>query len=150
MQKTADPWFATHIEKTVLDFVFGAFEGGHPVTYRRQFRLRLRNKRAEIETIALACPGDCPGGTGIAALGYTKAIAEFLQKRPELVQGTEESVRNLIKMEIEACPKSVGSPIAIIKLDAHGLTWLSDGVCNRKDPLPPAVPNQNLTCNESE
>jgi hypothetical protein len=151
MQKTDRPWFDSRINKPVLDCVFGTLEGGRPSVFRRQFRMQMENSKVNIETVRLDCPGNCAPGDTITELGFAEAMEATLRATPNLWdQGIADGLRSLIKAEIEACPKSVGPPIAIVRLDAHGLTWLCRGACSRKGPLAPAVPNGTLTCNESE
>lgn len=151
VRKTDRSWFDSHIDKAVLDFVFGTFEGGHPSMFRVQFKLRTQGQKVTIKPIRLDCPGNCPGGSVIAKLGHDKAVEDALRRNPNIWDlGFEPALRSLIQTEIEACPREVGPPVAIVRLSNRGLMWLEQGVCNQ--PVSPGAPiaNSTLVCYEDE
>ena len=153
-RETNRPWFDSQIDKALLGFVFGAFESGRPRMYRRQFKLREMEGKVTIELKRLDCPGDCANGVGIAKLAHSKAVEAELSRNPRIWDtGPQVALRHLIQTEIDACPKNVGPPIAIIKLDVHGPSWLCDGTCNgssQPNSVPPAVPNPSAACDEAD
>jgi hypothetical protein len=149
-RETAKPWFDSHVGKEVLDYVFGTFEYGRPKMLRVQFKLRVQGQNIMIEPERHVCPGECPNGMGVAKLGHTKAVEAALKSDPTIWTslGLETALQHLVQSEIGACPREVGPPVSLAKLDIHGLTWLCKGACNQPNSVP--VLNPAMRCDDDE
>jgi hypothetical protein len=81
-----------------------------------------------VEISRFDCPGkDCSEGLRIEYIGKQNAIKAYF---PNHVGETIDPVvlaRKLVELEIEDEPSSVGPPIAILRLDPSGVTWISNG-----------------------
>lgn len=110
-----------------LSVAFIHMENGVPLFAIRGFEYHDRPSPA-VEISRFDCPGeDCSDGLRIEYMGKQNAIKAYF---PNHVGETIDPVvlaRNLVELEIEDEPSSVGPPIAILRLDTSGATWISNG-----------------------
>jgi hypothetical protein len=152
-KKTARQWFDSQAEgKTVLEVVFAAFEAQKPHLYFRYFKAHSADQRVTIEAKRFDCPGDCRTDSTIIEMGHHETVDKLKNDAKIWSAGLDEGVRSLIQSEIDACPRSVGPPIAIARLDVHGLAWICQGTCNtnsQSNTVGPTSPNLTSICNEA-
>ena len=74
------------------------------------------------------CPGNCRQGDGLFYLGYWDQIRPYVANdgQPRSV-GSAASIDRLIRLEINAHPDEVGTPINILELNGTGARWLQNG-----------------------
>jgi len=103
------------------------WENGEPAAIGIHFVAELDVQgKLTIQTRRLACPGDCPNGTFTWFLGHRKAIDKYVAEQGKHLQmSPEDGVRFFVQLEIDAGTPGVGPPIDVVRLDRHGITWLS-------------------------
>jgi hypothetical protein len=153
-KRTARQWFDSQAEgKTVLEIVFATFEAQKPHLYFRYFKAySIDGQRVRIEPKRHDCPGNCRTDTTIIEMGHHETVDKLKDNPQTWSAGVDEGVRTLIQSEIDACPRSVGPPITIVKLDVHGLAWISRGMCatdSQSNTAGPTSPNLTSICNEA-
>jgi hypothetical protein len=72
---------------------------------------------------------DCPGGDTVCGntIGTFKAILSYQSANPTWGDDLIRGVRNLVQLEIDDRPDSVGPPIRILKIDSKGPRWIQSG-----------------------
>jgi hypothetical protein len=110
-----------------LSVAFAQMENGVPLFAIRGFEYsdglspRVESSRAD-------CPGmECPDGNRIEYMGKQNAIKAYFATHGRESIDPLVLARKLVELEIEDEPSSVGPPIAILRLDSSGATWISHG-----------------------
>ena len=74
------------------------------------------------------CPGKCGRNSEIFYLGYWERIQPYVADSGEpRTVASAASIDRLIRMEMNAHPAEVGSPINILELNGSGARWLQNG-----------------------
>lgn len=149
-------WFRSRAEgKSVLEILFATFENERPLMLFRKFKAHRAGHGVEIESVPMDCPGACPSVPTILPFGYHETIDNMgVEEKGSLFRkfGLEAGVRYLVEKEVAACPKFVGPPVDVIRIDAHGSHWMSCGNCpqaSSSKPEIPTVPNSENRCDEA-
>ncbi len=81
------------------------------------------------------CPGDCRGPFVTIFEGRTEEIKEYLQQHELFLHYADPvtAVRDLVGIEVEKDPSSVGPPIDILRLTRKGAEWV------QRKPLCPDI-----------
>jgi len=74
------------------------------------------------------CPGDCPEPISKWEDGEREAVDKYFEQHG--MDGTpEDFLKRMVALEISDKPTTVGPPISVLRLDEHGASWPSPGVC---------------------
>jgi hypothetical protein len=111
-----------------LSVAFAQMENGVPLFAVRGFEY-FDAPSPRVEISGSDCPGtDCPGGvTHIEYMGKQNAIKAYYASHDVWKMDPVVLARKLVELEIQDEPSSVGPPIAILRLDSSGATWISNG-----------------------
>jgi hypothetical protein len=111
-----------------LSVAFAQVENGVPLLAVRGFKYFDRPSPS-VELSRADCPGTaCPGGvTHIEIMGKRNAIQSYLANPEVWSNDPVVLAHRLVELEIQDEPSSVGPPIAILRLDPSGATWISNG-----------------------
>jgi len=109
-------------------------ENGEPVAVALRFLGAVRSDgHVEVDTVSLACPGDCRAGKYIFLVGSHKAIDAYVREHgSRFTMPPDEIVRFLVQLEIDAKTPGVGPPIDVAVIDTGGFRWIS-----QKEPKSP-------------
>jgi hypothetical protein len=108
-----------------LFIVIAGFEGNRPVVFVRNFRTAFVASGIGVTVIPDDCLADCQGEVVTRFLGETDAIEGLPEDTPGFWKdGLVAGVRRLVETEIEARSEYVGPPIDLLRIDAHGATWI--------------------------
>jgi hypothetical protein len=113
-----------------LTVAFAQMEKGVPYFAVRGFQY-YDSPSPRVERSRADCPGrECPNGeVRIEYLGESRAIQRYLANGVEQTDAAAFA-RKLVELEIQDSPFDVGPPIALLRIDASGPTWISnDGGC---------------------
>ncbi len=90
--------------------------------------LRRASNGSNLVAQTAICPGNCRQGDGLFYLGYWDQIRPYVANsgQPRSV-GSAASIDRLIRLEINAHPNDVGTPINILELNGSGARWLQNG-----------------------
>jgi hypothetical protein len=91
-----------------------------------------KHGRITIVTERKTCPGDCPKGpnnTFLAYIGEYGAIGVKLKTSTQF-KDPQDAAEKLVQLEIDKASDIVGPPIATVKINSSGVTWLRPGMCN--------------------
>jgi len=99
----------------IRDVLYLGESGAQP-----QFRIESSN-----------CPGNCAGPNMVFAAGSSQAITESLASSPSHRSRLKDPsfAEELLRLETDANPQTVGPPFSILKLDETGVHWRSAGAC---------------------
>ena len=74
------------------------------------------------------CPGNCDRSQAIFYLGYWERIQPYVADSGEpRTIASAASIDRLIRMEMDAHPAEIGTPINILELNGSGARWLQNG-----------------------
>jgi hypothetical protein len=108
-----------------LSVAFAQMESGVPLFAVRGFEYHSA-PRPRVESSQLDCPGvECPAGR-IEFMGKHRAIDAYAAGHDVWRMDPVVLARTLVELEIQDEPSSVGPPIAILKIDSSGPTWISN------------------------
>jgi hypothetical protein len=110
-----------------LSVAFAQMENGVPLFAVRGFEY-FDGPPARVELSRDDCPGtDCPSGRQIEYMGKRKAIETYSASHDVWNMDPAVLARKFVELEIQDEPAVVGPPIAILRLDSSGATWISNG-----------------------
>src|ERR1700694_3067299 len=77
------------------------------------------------------CPSKSCETLGLFELGKHEAVDRVLDRRPVIWKemGIPEAMKYLIVAQENATPRFVSGPVAIVRIDRNGTSWISRGTC---------------------
>jgi hypothetical protein len=114
--------------KAILEVVCAGLAGGEPTLLMQHFRIRITGGSITVDVVSLACPGDCPGGASVIALGRHEQVDAFLDREPLhfRAHGAAATICEAIRLQARATPADVALPITLAILTPTGITWRRD------------------------
>jgi hypothetical protein len=117
-----------------LETLFFGTDRSVPQLIRTTYRPAVgENGKVTISTHQAECPGNCANGSALLAIGEQASIVAKLNGTSFKFPSDEDAQATLerwVQWEIDGESDIVGPPIATIRIDASGVTWLRPGKCN--------------------
>lgn len=107
----------------ILEMVLLSVQNNMPQVQIIGFALS-NDQQIQITDYTASCPGDCPvAQTQFYFLGEYKGIEKYLQTG-QPASDPETLLEKLITVQSQTTPRSVGTPVNMVKLTADGLEWI--------------------------
>lgn len=127
--------------RDVTSILLAEFRNGVPRMAALEFEY-IDALTPHIAISRVTCPGDCPAGNQFFFLGEQAEAAKFVKDHRHETLNPRTVPEALVRLEARAHPDDVGPPVAVLRVDRRGPTWLeSDSSCpivvNPPKPTPP-------------
>lgn len=107
----------------ILEVVILSMKNNKPQLHIIGFEL-TNEREIEVKDYTESCPGDCPvRQSQFYFLGDYSGIEKYFETSPK-VSDPVSFVEELITIQSQATPGSVGTPVNIVKLSNNGLEWI--------------------------
>jgi hypothetical protein len=110
--------------ETHFSFIVAGFENGSPIIWQGTIKVILdSNPHCQCKADGLTTKSKNPT---YIAIGKNQEISRIMQEQPDFLRktGMVAGVLKLVQLEIEANPKDVGPPIAVLRIDKKGAKWV--------------------------